>query len=100
MEPAVVASSTRNPDRHARLDVARIASRIEAQPQRIAIVIADRALGLPGREGTEWPHFGDDGRYRLARTRTGDLDRRPNRETVEQVLACIERQPLLPVRRD
>ena len=40
--------------------------RIEAQAQRIAIVIADRALGLPGRERPERQQLGDDGRRRLA----------------------------------
>ena len=47
----------------------RIALRIEAQAQRVAIVIADRALGLPGRERPERPQLGDDGRRRLARAR-------------------------------
>ena len=38
------------PDRHARLEIRRIAFRIEAYAERAAIVIADRALGLPRRE--------------------------------------------------
>jgi hypothetical protein len=38
------------PDRHARLESHRITFRIEAQAERAAIVIADRALGLPRRE--------------------------------------------------
>src|SRR4051794_31230023 len=43
---------------------ARIALRIEPQPERVAIVIADGALGLPGRERAERPQLGEDGRYR------------------------------------
>ena len=38
------------PDRHAGLDPGRIAQQVEAQPQRAAVVIADRPLRLPGRE--------------------------------------------------
>jgi hypothetical protein len=38
------------PDHHARLEPGRIALRIKSQSQRVAVVIADRALGLPCRE--------------------------------------------------
>jgi hypothetical protein len=51
------------PDRHAGFEAARITLRIEAQAQRIEIVVADRALGLPGREWPEWQQLGDDGRH-------------------------------------
>src|SRR5882724_6321196 len=98
--PSSASFSTSNPDRHAGLKPARIALRIETQPERIAIVIADRALGLPGREGAERPQLGDDARHRLACARTRDLDRRPDRQAAEQVLARVERQPLLASRRN
>src|SRR5262245_12106799 len=54
------------PDRHTGLEPGRIALRIEAQAQRIAIVIADRALRLPGRERPNRPKLGDSGGYRFA----------------------------------
>ena len=38
------------PDRHAWFEAGRITSQIEAQAQRIAIVIANGTLGLPSRE--------------------------------------------------
>ena len=41
------------PNRHSGLEAARITLRIEPQAQRIAVVIADRAFGLPGRERSE-----------------------------------------------
>src|SRR5215510_9462865 len=47
------------PDRHAGLELRRIALRIEAQAKRIAIVIADRTLGLPRCEGSERSKLGD-----------------------------------------
>ena len=50
-----------DPDRHARLKVGRLSLRIEAQPKRIAVMIADHPLGLPGGEDSERPQFGDDG---------------------------------------
>ena len=49
--------------------------RIEAQAQRIAIVVADRALGLPGRERPERQELGDDRRRRSARARPPDARR-------------------------
>src|SRR5262252_3788051 len=51
------------PDRHTGLEPGRITLRIEAQAHRIAIVIADRALRLPGRERPDWPKLGDSGRH-------------------------------------
>jgi hypothetical protein len=35
--------------------------RIEPQAQRVAVVIADHPLGLPGGEGPKRPRLGDDG---------------------------------------
>jgi ABC-2 type transport system permease protein len=41
------------------LEAARIALRIEAQPQRVAVVIADCALGLPDRERSKRHKLGN-----------------------------------------
>src|SRR5262245_8627290 len=54
------------PHRHAGLEAGRITPQIEAQAQRIAVVIANRTLGLPGRESAERTQFGDQG-WRLIR---------------------------------
>src|SRR4029077_5773022 len=83
--------SSRYPDRHAGFDPARIALRIEAQPERVAIVIADRALGLPGRESAERSQLGDHRRHRVARAGTRDLDRRPYQEVAQQDPARVDR---------
>jgi hypothetical protein len=48
---------TREPDRHAGFQFGRIALRVETQTQRIAIVVADGPLGLPGRERPEGYEF-------------------------------------------
>ena len=58
--------------------------------QRIAIVVADRALGLPGGEGPERLQLSDDGWCRAPPTGMRDLDRRPDRKATEQVLANVE----------
>jgi hypothetical protein len=46
-------SSTSDEDRHAGLESACIVSHVKTQARRVAIVIADRTLGLPGREVAE-----------------------------------------------
>jgi hypothetical protein len=46
----VYANSATNPDRHSGLECARIAGRIETQAQRVAVMIADGAFGLPRRK--------------------------------------------------
>src|SRR5262250_2009748 len=56
------ARSTIEPHCHARLKFARIALRIEAQAHRIAVVVADRALRLPGCEGPERQDLRDERR--------------------------------------
>ena len=48
------------PHRHPGLEGGGIAERIEAQAQRVAVVIADGALGLPGRERPERHQLGDE----------------------------------------
>jgi hypothetical protein len=40
---------------------------MEAQAQRVAIVIADRSLGLSSRERAERQQLGDDSRRRFGR---------------------------------
>ena len=57
----------------------RLALQIETQPERIAIIIADRALGLPRREYAERPHLGDGGRCHLACACTRNTDICPDR---------------------
>src|SRR5262245_15943846 len=59
--------STIEPDRHAWLEAGWI-PQIEAQAQRIAVVIANRTLGLPSREGAERAKLGDQGWRLLRRT--------------------------------
>src|SRR5215510_512278 len=54
------------PDRHAWLEAGRITLQIEAQAQRIAVVIANRTLGLPGRERPQRPQLCDQS-WRLLR---------------------------------
>src|SRR5262249_39614567 len=83
------------PDRHAGLEIGGIALRIEAQPQRAAVVIADRAFRLPGRERAERDQLGDDSAYRVAGARPSDIGLRPNREAAQRAPAGVERQPLL-----
>jgi hypothetical protein len=75
--------STSNPNHHAGLKSTRIALRIETQPKRVAIVIADRALGLPGREGAERPELSDNGWCRPANACTRDLNGGPDRKAAE-----------------
>jgi hypothetical protein len=46
------------PDGHPGFEFGRITFGIEAQAQRVAVVIADSALGLPGGKDPERPQFG------------------------------------------
>src|SRR5579863_5451859 len=55
-------SLTFNPNSHARFEICRLRERIEAHPQRIAVMISNHALSLPGRERSERPQSGD-GRF-------------------------------------
>jgi len=89
-----------DPDSHPRLEADRIGLRIESQAQCVAIVIANRALGLPSRERSERHELGDECRGWRARARPRDLDFRAHREAVQQVFARVEGQPLLAGRLD
>jgi len=53
-------------------------------------VIADRALGLPGRERSQRQNLGDDGRRRFALARPRDIDLRSHREAVQQIFARVQ----------
>src|SRR5262249_52225955 len=50
------------PDRHARFEASRIVLQIEAQTQSVAVVTANRTLGLPGRECPQRAQLGDQSR--------------------------------------
>jgi hypothetical protein len=82
------------PDRHAGLELWLIALRVKTQVHHAAIVIADGALGLPGRERSERRQFGDDRRRRFIRARPCDVNFRAYRETLQRIFASVERQPL------
>ena len=81
------------PHRHAWLEAARVAFRIKAQAKRVAIVIADCTLGLPGRKLSKRYKLGD---YRgsWCPSRSHDLDFVAHREAMQHVFAGVERQPL------
>ena len=85
------------PDGHARLESSRSTLWVEAQAQRVAIVIADCALGLPGREGAKRPQLGNDGRGCRARARVRDLDRGTDREAGEEIFADVNDSHCCPV---
>jgi len=83
--------STSDPDRHAGLKPAPIALRIEAQPERVEIVVSDCALG-PARSRRS--PIG-----RTSVTTAGavpgvpgarDLDRRPDCQAVQLILTHVE----------
>jgi hypothetical protein len=69
--------------------------RIEAKAQRIAVVVADCPLRLPGRKRPERYQLGDECRRRLVCARPSDVDFRPYGEAVQQIFAPVKRQPLL-----
>src|SRR5215813_3716295 len=62
-----VPRSTVEPHCHTGLEGGRIALRIEAQAHRIAVVITDRALGLPSCKRPKRQELGDERRGRFAR---------------------------------
>ncbi|GCC44034.1 hypothetical protein chiPu_0028186, partial [Chiloscyllium punctatum] len=89
-----------DPDAHAGFETFCGAGGVEAQPQRVAVVIADHALGLPGGEHAERPQLGDEGLGRAAAGIAVDVHGASDRKTVEMVLAHVEREPLPAGRRD
>src|SRR5215471_1162058 len=93
-------ASILDPNRHARLEIRRLSLRIETQAQRVAIMIADYPLGLPGGEGAERPQFGDDSFDRGLCAVSHHIHCLSNRKTAEMVFARVEREPLLARRLD
>jgi len=53
-------------------------------------MIADRALGLPGRERPEGHKFGDDRRRRFLHGRAPNVDFRPHGDTVKQIFLHVQ----------
>src|ERR1700730_1539093 len=85
---------------HARLKAYRRSLRIEAQAKRVAVMIPNHPLGLPGGERSERPQFGDDGFDRAIGAAAHHAHGFSDRETTEMVFAYIEREPLLARRLD
>src|ERR1700676_1543909 len=84
-----------DPNSHAGLEACRLSRRIEAQAKRIAVMIANHPLGLPGGKDSERPQFSDDGFGRAIDTVPHHARCFSDRETIEMVFAHIEREPLL-----
>ena len=85
------APSARHPDRHARLERGRVALRIKPKAQRVAVVVADRALRLPGCEYPERRELGNKSRRRCNRAWAPDGDSHPDHQAFQEVLAHVER---------
>src|SRR5215831_20100703 len=86
----VIRRLTMDPDCHPRLEADRIGLRIESQAQCVAIVSANRALGLPSRERSERHELGNNGRCRFARALPRHLDLRSDGEAAQPILASVE----------
>src|SRR5216684_1729900 len=84
-----------DPNSHARLKACRRCLRVEAQAKRVAVMIPNNPLGLPGRKRSERPQFGDDGFGRAIGAVPHHARRFSHRETIEMIFAHIEREPLL-----
>src|SRR4029077_4466228 len=97
---AQVSSLVLDPDSHARLKVCRLSLRVEAQAKRVAVMIPNNPLGLPGGERSERPQFGDDAFDRAISTVPLYVHCFSDREATEMVFAHIEREPLLARRLD
>jgi len=89
-----VAACCFDPDCHARLEARRLSLRVKAQAQRVAVMIPDNPLGLPGGESPE-------GRSSVMTVLTAPpapfratLTVAPIVRTTEMVFAYIEREPL------
>src|SRR6266403_1109620 len=89
-----------DPNGHARLEACGLALRVEAQAQRIAVMIANNPLGLPGGKDPERPQFGDDAFDRAIGTVPLHAHCFSDSETTEIVFAGIERKPLPACRLD
>ncbi len=89
-----------DPNRHTRLEACRLSLRVEAQAKRVAVMIPNNPLGLPGGERSERPQFGDDAFDRAISTVPLCVHCFSDREVTEMVFAHIEREPLLARRLD
>src|SRR6266436_9337115 len=89
-----------DPNGHTRLEACRLPLRIDAQAQRIAVMIANNPLGLPGGKDAERPQFGDDAFDRAIGTVPHHAHCFSDSETTEIVFAGIERKPLPACRLD
>src|ERR1700686_687979 len=89
-----------DPNSHARIEACGLSLRVEAQAQRIAVMIANNPLGLPGGKDPERPQFGDDAFDRAIGTVPHHAHRFSHRETTEMVFTYIEREPLPACRFD
>src|SRR5712671_6050174 len=83
-----------DPNRHTRLEACRLSLRVEAQAKRVAVMIANHPLGLPGGERSERPQFGDDGLDRAIGAVPHHAHCFSDHETTEMIFAYIEREPL------
>src|SRR5712671_798629 len=83
-----------DPNRHTRLEACRLSLRVEAQAKRVAVMIPNNPLGLPGGERSERPQFGDDGLGRPIDAVPHHARRFSYRETIKMIFAHIEREPL------
>src|SRR3954467_12568415 len=79
-----------DPNSHARLKACRFSLRIEAQAKRVAVVIPNYPLGLPGGERSERPQFGNDGFGWAIGAVSNHARRFSHREANEVIFAHIE----------
>jgi hypothetical protein len=87
---------SRQPDGHSGLQAVIAGRRVEAQPEAVEIVVADRPYGTPRCEFAERPQFADTGvdAVPVARLQGDDL---ADRQVLEVILAQREGEPSLPI---
>src|SRR3954467_11711187 len=86
----LMSSLVLDPNSHAGLKACQFPLRGEAQAKRVAVVIANDPLGLPGGERSERSQFGDDGFGRAIGAVPHHARRFSHRETIEIIFAHIE----------
>jgi hypothetical protein len=79
------------PDGHPGLKFGHIALGIEAQAQRIAVVITDRALGLPSRKWPQPQELRDERRGRFARAHPSHIDRHSHPDAAQEIFPTCSR---------
>src|SRR5882762_9905044 len=87
---------SRQPDGHSWFQAVIAGCRVEAQPEAVEIVVADRPCGTPCGEFAERPQFADAGVdfAPLARLQRDDL---ADRQVSEIIFAECEGEPSLPI---